>query len=154
MKHTELSIFVDESGDYGQFGNDIIDFSDKFYIICLVFHEQNKSINKQIEFLNNKLTQRNFNYSMIHCGPLIRKEYPFKNYKSENIQALLYDLICFVKNIDISYFPIIVDKSLCKSREDIEYQLLISINDLINANYLYLTSFYLNYARRLPLLKW
>lgn len=42
MKNNELSIFVDESGDYGTFGDDIKMFSDRFYIVNLVFHEQKK----------------------------------------------------------------------------------------------------------------
>lgn len=53
MKQKNLSVFIDESGDYGQ-----------FYIICLICHEQDNSIDKQIEYLNNKLKQRNYNDSL------------------------------------------------------------------------------------------
>ena len=59
----ELSIFVDESGDYGfSLDKKQIEqsFSDCFYIVTLVFHEQNNCIDKQINFLENRLRQKFF----------------------------------------------------------------------------------------------
>lgn len=79
---------------------------------------------------------------MIHCGPLIRKTYPFKNYQSQDVKAILFDLICFVRNVDINHIPIIVDKSLCNSKEDIEQRLLVEINELISSKHLYFNTFF------------
>ena len=141
MKDNELSIFIDEAGDYGTFDISVKDFSDRFYIVTLVFHEQNHSIEKQLNFLKNRLEQKEFNFPMIHCGPLIRKEPPFKGYKSEEIKSILFDLVCFIKNIDINYYPIIIDKTLCKDRDGIEKALTTEINELINYRYHYFSNF-------------
>lgn len=140
-KDNILSIFIDEAGDYGTFGNAMKDFSDQFYIVCLVLHEQNHDITKQIAYLDNRLKSKNFTQPMIHCGPLIRKEYPFKGYKSEDVRGILNDLIWFVKSIEITYYPIIIDKKICSDRSDVEKYMLSSITNIINARYQYFNSF-------------
>ena len=43
----EISLFVDESGESGT--------ESKYYLLTLVFHEQNSSIDKQIELYENAL---------------------------------------------------------------------------------------------------
>ena len=42
----ELSIFVDESGDLGEY-----DYRAPYYIISMVFHDQNYDMNKELEIL-------------------------------------------------------------------------------------------------------
>lgn len=43
----EISLFVDESGESGT--------ESKYYLLTLVFHEQDSSIDKQIELYENAL---------------------------------------------------------------------------------------------------
>lgn len=78
---------------------------------------------------------------MIHCGPLIRKEPPYRYFKNEDVLGTFYDLIYFVKKIDIAYIPIIIDKTLCGNRSDVEFKLKIAINSIINSHYLYFNEF-------------
>ena len=49
----ELSIFVDESGDF-----DINSKHSPYYLITLVFHDQSKSINHDINVLEEHLTNQ------------------------------------------------------------------------------------------------
>ena len=46
----ELSIFVDESGDFGEY-----DVRAPYYIISLVMHEQNKDITVDLQKLENEM---------------------------------------------------------------------------------------------------
>ena len=43
----ELSVFVDESGDFGEYSHNC-----PYYVVTLVTHEQENSINEQVEKLN------------------------------------------------------------------------------------------------------
>lgn len=60
-----LSVFVDESGDTG-FENG----ASKYYVVSLVFHEQNNDISSQLNRFKND--------PVFHVGPIIRKEDNFK----------------------------------------------------------------------------
>ena len=46
----ELSVFIDESGDFGQYK-----IHSPFYIVTLVFHDQSINITENINQLNNKI---------------------------------------------------------------------------------------------------
>lgn len=65
----ELSIFIDESGDFGEY-----DHHSPFYIITMVFHDQNENIQPAILKLNHELSFLGLNDLCIHTGPIIRKE--------------------------------------------------------------------------------
>lgn len=61
-----LSVFIDESGDTGfEFG------ASKYYVVSLVFHEQNNDISSQL----NKFKDD----PVFRVGPIIRREDNFKN---------------------------------------------------------------------------
>ena len=61
-----LSVFIDESGDTGfEFG------ASKYYVVSLVFHEQNNDISSQL----NKFKDD----PVFHVGPIIWREDNFKN---------------------------------------------------------------------------
>ncbi|MCR4874986.1 MAG: hypothetical protein K5923_04550 [Clostridia bacterium] len=70
----ELSIFVDESGDF-----DINSKHSPYYIFTLVFHNQDENIVNEIGFLNKKVVELGFKEHAIHSEPLIRKERPYEN---------------------------------------------------------------------------
>ena len=73
----ELSCFVDESGDFGKYEK-----HSPYYLLTLVFHEQNKSIDlKDFKILDKNL-QKYFpeeGNTKVHAGPIIRREFEFKN---------------------------------------------------------------------------
>ena len=66
----ELSIFVDESGDFGAYEPHA-----PFYLFTLVFHDQNNSIKEQLAHLEGSLADVGFNARhCFHAGPIIRRE--------------------------------------------------------------------------------
>ena len=60
----ELSVFVDESGNYG--GR-----SAKYYLITLVFHDQSASIVEPIENYEHALRTRGLPDIPLHMNPLM-----------------------------------------------------------------------------------
>ncbi len=70
MAMKELSIFCDESGDFGPTSN-----HSPRYLIGLVLHDQSKDIGPQIERFRGELQGHSFTaYAPIHTAPLIRRE--------------------------------------------------------------------------------
>ena len=65
----ELSIFIDESGDFGSY-----EPHSPFYIITMVFHEQKNPISAAIDKLEQELSYLGLERLCIHTGPIIRRE--------------------------------------------------------------------------------
>ena len=64
----ELSIFVDESGDFGEF-----DHRAPYYIISLVFHDQSNDID-DLRNLESEMINIGWPEHCFHAGPIIRSE--------------------------------------------------------------------------------
>ncbi len=64
----ELSIFIDESGDFGEVVN-----TSPYYIVTFVFHNQSNDISSNIERFENQLKDCGFTDEYVHTHPLIRK---------------------------------------------------------------------------------
>lgn len=132
----ELSIFVDESGDFGKY-----DEKCPFYIVSLIFHEQDKSIINEIQILDNFLIENNLKNHTIHTAPLIRKE---KSYALTDIKLrhkIFQKLFNFVKNIDISYKTIVVDKKFRPTQLGITKAIAAELFSFIRQNYSYFKDF-------------
>ena len=56
----ELSIFVDESGDFGKFNE-----KSPYYIVSFVFHEQQNSIKDQVLQLDHSIALCCFSFGVI-----------------------------------------------------------------------------------------
>jgi hypothetical protein len=65
----ELSIFIDESGDFGDYA-----VHSPYYIITMIFHNQDDDIAPAISKLNQELSYLHLDDLCIHTGPIIRKE--------------------------------------------------------------------------------
>lgn len=101
----ELSIFIDESGDFGKFDNNC-----PYYIVSLLLHEQSECIKSAVQYLDNVLTEMGFNNHTVHTGPLIRRE---GQYKTEDINVrykLFNKIFSFTRNAPVKYKTLIVDK--------------------------------------------
>ena len=83
----ELSVFVDESGDFGEFEKHA-----PYYIITMVLHDQSVDISEQIWKLNETLKNMGYgNEQAIHTEPLIRREEPYRYFQNFNNIILYYD---------------------------------------------------------------
>ena len=71
----ELSIFVDESGDFGEYSS-----NSPYYLVTFVIHEQNNSITQQIDRLNECINNIGQNIKAVHAAPIIRREEIYKNF--------------------------------------------------------------------------
>ena len=57
----ELSVFIDESGDFGQY-----EYHSPYYIVSLVFHDQSVDIRHDIDHLNMKFRESGLPDSPVH----------------------------------------------------------------------------------------
>ena len=83
-----ISVFIDESGDFGFVGD-----ASKYYLITFVFHNQKDNISSNI----NKIKDR----PVFHAGPIIRREYPFENEPIEDRKKLLQSIFMFTLGLPI-----------------------------------------------------
>ena len=72
---TKLSIFVDESGDFGSYQS-----HSPYYIVTMVFHDQAIDLSQMIQKLDMALCVLGYDSQAIHTGPLIRREAPYQYY--------------------------------------------------------------------------
>lgn len=91
-----LSIFVDESGDFGDYAK-----HSPYYVVTTVFHDQSVDISKQIDILNENLKNRGYENIAVHTEPLIRREEIYANVEPNERRALFTKLYYFVMHSDI-----------------------------------------------------
>ncbi|MGN0279278.1 MAG: hypothetical protein ACI4C4_07980 [Lachnospiraceae bacterium] len=101
----ELSIFIDESGDFGE-----VKERPAYYLVTFVFHDQSNNIDQQVSKLEESVRISGFNLEYIHTGPLIRREEVFSRYSIDERRKLLYKMLNFVNGCPISYLTVIVDR--------------------------------------------
>lgn len=103
---SSLSIFVDESGDFGPY-----DSKSPYYIVTMIFHDQSKDINNQVLALNDKIRSLGFdNDFVVHTAPLIRREEIFANESPNKRRSLFINLFFFILKSPISYKTFVFDK--------------------------------------------
>ena len=95
----ELSIFVDESGDFGEYQK-----HSPYYIVTMVFHDQTISLSANISTLNSYLIQQNYGKGQaIHTEQLIRREKPYQFFSPNERRNILSKLYYFALGCDIQY---------------------------------------------------
>lgn len=103
----ELSVFIDESGDFGPYEHHA-----PYYIITLLFHEQRFDISDQIEHLKKHLVEQGFTAThAIHSAPLIRREKDYSGMDLTSWRKLFRSLFNFMRLCDISYKSFVFRKS-------------------------------------------
>ena len=102
----ELSIFIDESGDFGEVVN-----TSPYYIVTFIFHDQADDISHQIKRLDKQLKECGFADEYIHTHPIIRKETPYHYFTIDERRQILNKMLRFTMACDISYFNIVVNKN-------------------------------------------
>ena len=74
MSKNILSVFVDESGDFGSFESHT-----PYYLVSLILHNQSIDISEDINLFDSHLLYLGHKNHAIHTGPLIRRESTYKN---------------------------------------------------------------------------
>ena len=101
----ELSIFIDESGDFG-----VYDHHSPYYIITMVFHDQQEDVQPAISKLNQELSYLNLDNLCIHTGHIIRKEEIYVNMSVDERRRIFNKMVAFIRQIDIRYKCFYIEK--------------------------------------------
>ena len=126
----ELSIFIDESGDFGEFSN-----HSPYYIISMVFHDQKNDIKPIIDKLDLELSNIGLSDFCIHTGPIIRKEELYENMTIPERRHIFNKMIAFIRQIDIHYHSFYVEKKHFENIVDIAGSLSKQISNFILSHY-------------------
>ena len=92
---SELSVFVDESGDLGGVSN--------YYLVTLVFHDQNDAIVERIDRYERALSQFSLPNTPFHAGPLLNGNGDYKDLPKEQRRHLLSAFRAFIQHLPIRY---------------------------------------------------
>ena len=95
----ELSIFIDESGDFGPFEPHA-----PYYLITLVFHNQAYSIDDDVAYLKRRVVEQGFKEDhAVHAGPLIRREADYASLGIVERKRLFRSLFDFMRRVPIGF---------------------------------------------------
>lgn len=101
----ELSIFIDESGDFGEY-----DYRCPFYIIAMVMHDQSYDISADLEKLEQELDYIGYPNHCVHAGPIIRQEQEYRFESMEVRQKIMKKMMCFLRQVDIKCKTVYIEK--------------------------------------------
>ena len=101
----ELSIFIDKSGDFGEF-----DYRSPYYIITMLFHNQDENLQPAIAKLNTELSYLGLHNLCIHTGPIIRKEEIYTNMSIQERRHIFNKMIAFIRQVNIQYKSFYIEK--------------------------------------------
>ena len=132
----ELSIFVDESGDFGEF-----DHRAPYYIISLVFHDQSNDISEDLQTLESEMVNIGWPEHCFHAGPIIRSENEYKDYSLGERQRLLKRLMTFTRKVEIKATTIYVEKKKGSDEIDITNMLSKQLADFIRRHLDFFTNY-------------
>ena len=125
-----LSIFVDESGDFGGYSQ-----LSKYYIVTMVFHDQTQDISAQIQKLDSEILSLGYEKDfVIHTAPLIRKEEMFSSVSPNERRALFTKLFYFVTKSEIHYKTFVFEKKQFENVFKLEGRMAKEMSQFIRAN--------------------
>lgn len=102
----ELSIFIDESGDFGDY-----DYHSPYYIISMVYHDQSKDISKPLHSLANQLSSIGYEPDhCVHTGPIIRRENEYEYETIDTRRKIFNYMVTFIKHIDVRFKCFYIEK--------------------------------------------
>lgn len=126
----ELSIFVDESGDFGEYERHA-----PYYIVTMVFRDQAIDISNNINILNNSLKQIGYdNEQAIHTETLIRREKPYQYFQPNERRAIFSKLYYFTLNCNIKYKSFVFHKCEYENKFKLEARIAKEFSQFIRDN--------------------
>ena len=122
----ELSIFIDESGDFGEYAS-----HSPYYIIAMVFHDQRENVQLAVKKLDQELSYLGLHDLCIHTGPIIRKEEIYSDMGIEERKRIFNKMISFVRQTDIRYKCFYIEKRHVEDVVDATGKLSKQISEFI-----------------------
>lgn len=132
----ELSIFIDESGDFGEY-----DYRAPYYIISMILHDQTIDITDEIRKLEESLSYMDLSQHCIHTGPIIRQEEEYRYMTPEIRRKILKCLVAFVRSIDIKCDSFYIEKKHISDAVEAAGKLSKEISRYIKEHYDYFMSY-------------
>lgn len=134
----ELSIFIDESGDFGE----ATDYP-AYYLVTFVLHDQNNSIRQQVAKFEASIKNAGFNIEYIHTGPVIRREDIFCGYTIDERRKLLYKMLNFINTCPIAHFTVAINRREAPNKVELSGKLAKAIHSAVSSK----TDFFANYEK-------
>ena len=131
-----LSIFVDESGDFGKVEN-----NSPYYLVSLVFHNQSDDIYQSIAELDNAILYIDPKQKYIHTGPHLRREEPYHYMTIDERRQILYKMRMFFLHTPILHTTIKINRKEANDKFSLTSHLSKCLKSYINKHYEYFTSF-------------
>jgi hypothetical protein len=92
----ELSVFIDESGDFGAYES-----HSPLYLLTLVFHNQSSDITPNLLRLQDTMKQRRLPDYTVHAGPLIRRDNEYREMDMEERRKIFNTMFnAVLKNVE------------------------------------------------------
>lgn len=132
----ELSIFVDESGDFGEY-----DHRAPYYIISMVLHNQQDDISNELQVLEQELNNLGLPNHCIHSGPVIRSEEEYRGYDLADRKRMLMKLMTFIRHLDIQFKSIYIEKKHIEDSVEATGKLSKKLALFIRENYAFFCGF-------------
>lgn len=134
---SELSIFIDESGDFGDY-----DYHSPYYIISMVYHDQSTDISAPLHSLSNQLSS--IGYAPNHCvhtGPIIRRENEYEFESIDTRRKIFNYMVTFIKHIDVRFKCFYIEKKHIEDSVEAVGKLSKQIANFIRDHYQELLSY-------------
>jgi hypothetical protein len=132
---SDLSIFVDESGDFGDSGSD-------YYVVGLVFHDQRAGIKAEAARLSHCLADRGFPADhSVHTGAAIRGEAEYRGLSVERRLAAFTAIFTFARRAPVAYQAFVFRKRQYPGRLKLKGALSRAFSIFLRDNAEYFLSF-------------
>lgn len=131
---SELSIFIDESGDCGS--------NSDFYLLTFVFHDQANPVGEQVSRLSSSLAEAGWAQAKaLHTGPMVRKEDEYQNMSLQERRKLFARLLGFARKCDIAYKTFCINKREHSDPMKLKARLSREVSVFFQENMEFFTSF-------------
>ena len=136
MSEKILSVFIDESGDFGPY-----EVHAPYYLVSMILHNQNIDITENIKVFDTHLANLGYHHHAIHTGPLIRRESVYSHHLIAERKRLFNALFHFARRLDFQYSFIKVKKSECPDVKTMTSKVSKALADVLQNNENFWNSF-------------
>ena len=130
---SELSIFIDESGDAGE--------TSRYYLITLVFHSQSESMAEALEPYKIDLTNRGLIPIPLHLGPLLNGNDDYRGLDISARKSYLSSFRVMLPHLPFSYKTFAYEKKRFDGDEKLLNAMRRDLTDFLFDNIEYLQAF-------------
>ena len=131
-----LSIFIDESGDFGAY-----EAHAPYYLVALVYHDQSFDISQNLSSFETHLQYHGYGKHALHTGPLVRREADYANERPEVRKRLFSALFNFARKCPINYDCIKIGKHDCPDEITLTARISRKFGEILDRSKEYFDSF-------------